>query len=74
MKTNEDQNYKMNEFSQSITTRATYAYDAQDVDELSFNPGDVIEILKEGNIFKIDTNFIKTFIILALKARSCWSA
>lgn len=28
--------------------RCLYAYDAQDTDELSFNEGDVIEILKEG--------------------------
>ena len=28
--------------------RCLYAYDAQDLDELSFNEGDVIEILKEG--------------------------
>lgn len=29
--------------------RCLYAYDAQDTDELSFNEGDTIEILKEGN-------------------------
>ena len=28
--------------------RCLYAYDAQDVDELSFNEGDVIDIIKEG--------------------------
>jgi myosin-1 len=28
--------------------RCLYAYDAQDTDELSFNEGDVIEIVKEG--------------------------
>lgn len=28
--------------------RCLYAYDAQDTDELSFNEGDTIEILKEG--------------------------
>lgn len=28
--------------------RCLYAYDAQDTDELSFNEGDVIDILKEG--------------------------
>ena len=32
----------------SAPRRAIYAFDAQDVDELSFNPGDQIEILKEG--------------------------
>ena len=30
--------------------RCLYAYDAQDTDELSFNEGDIIEIIKEGNI------------------------
>ena len=30
--------------------RCLYVYDAQDVDELSFNEGDIIEILKEGNL------------------------
>lgn len=30
--------------------RTLYAYDAQDTDELSFNEGDVIEILKEGTL------------------------
>lgn len=30
--------------------RCLYAYDAQDIDELSFNEGDTIEILKEGKI------------------------
>ena len=28
--------------------RCLYAYDAQDTDELSFNEGEIIEILKEG--------------------------
>ena len=28
--------------------KALYAYDAQDADELSFNVGDIIEILTEG--------------------------
>jgi len=28
--------------------RCVYTYEAQDVDELSFNEGDVLEILKEG--------------------------
>ena len=28
--------------------RCLYAYDALDVDELSFNEGDIIEIIKEG--------------------------
>ena len=28
--------------------RCLYAYDAQDIDELSFNEGDIIDILKEG--------------------------
>ena len=28
--------------------RCLYAYDAQDTDELSFNEGDVIEIIREG--------------------------
>ena len=28
--------------------RCLYAYDAQDTDELSFNEGDIIEIIKEG--------------------------
>ena len=31
--------------------RCLYAYDAQDTDELSFNEGDVIEIIKEGKDF-----------------------
>ena len=30
--------------------RCLYAYDAQDTDELSFNEGDTIEIVKEGEI------------------------
>ena len=30
--------------------RCLYAYDALDVDELSFNEGDIIEILKEGTL------------------------
>ena len=30
------------------SAKALYAYDAQDADELSFNIGDVIEILSEG--------------------------
>ena len=34
--------------AQLPTVRCRYAYDAQDVDELSFNEGDVIEVLKEG--------------------------
>ena len=29
--------------------KTLYAYDAQDTDELSFNEGDLIEILKEGS-------------------------
>ena len=32
--------------------KCLYAYDAQDIDELSFNEGDVIDILKEGRLFK----------------------
>ena len=28
--------------------KCLYAYDAQDIDELSFNEGDIIEIVKEG--------------------------
>lgn len=32
--------------------RCLYAYDAQDTDELSFNEGDVIEIVKEGENFE----------------------
>ena len=31
--------------------RCLYAYDAQDTDELSFNEGDIIEIIKEGETF-----------------------
>lgn len=31
--------------------KALYAYDAQDTDELSFQPDDIIEILSEGNLF-----------------------
>jgi hypothetical protein len=27
-----------------------YAYDAQDTEELSFNAGEVIEVLKEGKL------------------------
>ena len=30
--------------------RCLYAYDAQDTDELSFNEGDIIEILSEGMV------------------------
>lgn len=29
--------------------KCLYAYDAQDTDELSFNEGDIIEIVREGN-------------------------
>ena len=36
--------------------RCLYAYDAQDTDELSFNEGDIIEVIKEGeNLFVIIT-------------------
>ena len=31
-----------------LQCRCTYAYDAQDTDELSFNEGDIIEIVSEG--------------------------
>ena len=31
--------------------RALYSYDAQDVDELSFNEDEIIEILKTGKIY-----------------------
>ena len=31
--------------------RCLYAYDAQDTDELSFNEGDIIEVVKEGKYF-----------------------
>lgn len=31
--------------------RALYAYDAQDTDELSFQPDEIIELLSEGNLF-----------------------
>ena len=30
--------------------RCLYAYDAQDTDELSFNVGEVIEVLREGRV------------------------
>lgn len=32
--------------------RCLYAYDAQDTDELSFNEGDTIDIVKEGTLFQ----------------------
>ena len=36
--------------------RCLYAYDAQDTDELSFNEGDIIEVIKEGeDLFVIIT-------------------
>ena len=41
--------------------RCLYAYDAQDLDELSFNEGDIIEILKEGDMsLKSSLNVITT--------------
>ncbi len=30
--------------------RCLYAYDAQDTDELSFNEGDIIDIVKQGSV------------------------
>lgn len=32
-----------------IQCKCVFAYDAQDTDELSFNPGDIIELVKEGS-------------------------
>jgi len=41
--------------------RALYAYEAQDTDELSFNEGDVIDIIKEGQLIMTDfLNFGKS--------------
>ena len=31
-----------------IQCKCVFAYDAQDTDELSFNPGDIIDLVKEG--------------------------
>ena len=38
--------------------RCLYAYDAQDTDELSFNEGDIIEIIKEGKVLHKNLDFI----------------
>lgn len=35
--------------------KTLYAYDAQDTDELSFNEGDIIQIVKEGKKIKSTT-------------------
>ena len=40
------------------TCQCIYAYDAQDTDELSFNEGDIIEIVHEGKRLAFFLTFI----------------
>jgi hypothetical protein len=41
--------------------RCLYAYDAQDTDELSFNEGDIIELISEGGFLSQVISLIKAF-------------
>ena len=43
--------------------RCLYAYDASDLDELSFNEGDIIEILKEGGLSFVLVWFISKAVL-----------
>ena len=43
--------------------KTLYAYDAQDVDELSFNEGEIIEIMKEGKQFLV-LSYLNHFMLI----------
>ena len=49
--------------------RALYAYDAQDTEELSFNAGEIIDLLKEGKFHCVTSHVTLTCIsMLSLQA------
>lgn len=45
----------------TLQCRALYPYDAQDTDELSFQSDEIIELIREGNLFlyHLKVNFIQ---------------